>query len=158
MRTHTHTHTHTHKNTHIHAHVHCLEPKPHITVDLIEIMTILAHTACYDSEIKWEMCVFVFVCVCVCVCVCVIQNNPNWHSQKHMYTFLQYNGYILFVKEGFQIKHGVNRHQIIILLMELCLLNLNVLLRAVIPLWDSIMMKILFRYPILSLRLSLQTS
>lgn len=33
--------------------------------------------------------------------------------------------------------------------MELCLLNLHVLHCAVIPLWDSIMMKILFRYSLI---------
>ena len=52
----------------------------------------------------------------------------------------------MFVTEGFQIKYGTNRHKIIILLMDPCLLNLHVLHCAVIPLWDGIMMKILFRY------------
>lgn len=51
--------------------------------------------------------------------------------------------------QGFQIKHGANHRKIIIPLMERCLLNLHVLHCAVIPLWDGIMMKILFRYSLI---------
>lgn len=51
--------------------------------------------------------------------------------------------------EDFQIKCGANHHKIIIPLMEQCLLNLHVLHCAVIPLWDRIMMKILFRYSLI---------
>lgn len=55
----------------------------------------------------------------------------------------------MLVTECFQIKYCANQHKIIILLMELCLLNLHVLHCAVIPLWDGIMMKILFRYSLI---------
>lgn len=55
----------------------------------------------------------------------------------------------MFVTEGFQIKYGRRRHEIRILLMELCLLNLHVLHCTVISLWDGMMMKILFRYSLI---------
>lgn len=55
----------------------------------------------------------------------------------------------MFVPVSFQIKYGTNHHKIIILLMESCLLNLHILHCAVIPLWDGIMMKILFRYSLI---------
>lgn len=55
----------------------------------------------------------------------------------------------MLVTECFQIKYCANQNKIIILLMELCLLNLHVLHCAVIPLWDGIMMKILFRYSLI---------
>lgn len=55
----------------------------------------------------------------------------------------------MLVTESLQIKYGANHHKIMILLMELCLLNLHVLHCAVIPLWDVIMMKILFRYSLI---------
>lgn len=48
--------------------------------------------------------------------------------------------------QDFQIKRS---RKISIPLMRRCLLNLHVLHRAVVPLWDGIMMKILFRYSLI---------